>query len=209
MVSNNPPIIVNNNYSESQNNLKNTMSNKGFNPSLKTIEDNMRTSQTKFEGFTNATKFTDTTNTNSSQIIDKNESRRTRRPPSTSSNKSEPFVIKFPQEQVKNKKTKDILKNLNKEKENDFNFRNNNIIENISGSKPSNEKKDDIKKKSYIESYNKISEPPKNIFGDEEIEEEYGDFENIEGEKDKKMKIKMIGKICLEKKLILIMLMMK
>ena len=184
MVSSNPPIVVNNNYSESQNNLKNTMSNKGFNPSLKTIEDNMRTSQTKFEGFTNAIKFTDTTN--SSQIIDKNESRRTRRPPSTSSNKSEPFIIKFPQEQVKNKKNKDILKNLNKERENDFNYRNNNILENISGLKASNEKKDDIKKKAYIESYNKISEPPKNIFGDEEIEEEYGDFENVDGEKDKK-----------------------
>ena len=185
LVSNNPPIVVNNNYSESQNNLKNTMSNKGFNPALKTIEDNMRTSQTKFEGFTNATKFTDT-NTNTSQLFDKSESRRTRRPPSTSSNKSEPFIIKFPQEQVKNKKNKDILKNLNKERENDFNFRNNNLIENISGLKPSNEKKEDIKKKSYIESYNKISEPPKNIFGDEEIEEEYGDFENVDGEKDKK-----------------------
>ena len=181
----NTPIVVNNSIAESQNILKNSMSNKGFNPSQKTLEDNMRLSQTKFEGFTKATKFTDT-NTNSSQFIDKNESRRARRPPSTSSNKTEPFVIKFPQEQVQKKKTKDILKNLNKGMEkNDYNYRNNNIIENISGLKPSNEKKEDNNKKPYIESYNKIADEPKNIFGDEEIEEDYGDFENVEGEKEK------------------------
>ena len=183
--SNTTPIFVNNNMAESQSILKNTMSSKGFNPSQKSIDENMRTSQTKFEGFTNVTKFTDS-NTNTSQIIDKNESRRTRRPPSTASNKSEPFVIKFPQEQIHNKKAKDILKNLNKPKDNDYNFRNNNMIENISGLKPSNEKKDVAPKKSYIESYNKIADAPKNIFGDEEIEEDYGDFENVEAEKEKK-----------------------
>ena len=183
--SNNPPITVNNNIVESRTNLKNTMSNKGFNPSQKTIEDNMRTSQTKFEGFSNATKFTDS-NTNNSSIINKNESRRARRPPSSSSNKSEPFIIKFPQEQIQNKKAKDILKSLNKPKDNDYNFRNNNIIENISGLKASNERKDTGNKKSYIESYNKIADEPKNIFGDEEIEEDYGDFENVDNEKEKK-----------------------
>jgi hypothetical protein len=183
--SNNPPITVNNNMVESRTNLKNTMSSKGFNPSQKAIEDNMRTSQTKFEGFSNATKFTDS-NTNNSSIIDKNESRRARRPPSSSSNKGEPFIIKFPQEQIQNKKTKDILKSLNKPKDNDYNFRNNNIIENISGLKASNERKDTGNKKSYIESYNKIADEPKNIFGDEEIEEDYGDFENVDNEKEKK-----------------------
>ena len=182
--SNNTPIIVNNSMAESQNILKNSMSNKGFNPNQKTIEDTMRVSQSKFEGFTNVTKFTES-NTNTSQIIDKNESRRTRRPPSTSSNKSEPFVIKFPQEQIQNKKNKDILKNLNKNLENDINFRNNNLIENISGLKVSNLKKEE-NKKPYIESYNKIADAPKNIFGDEEIEEDYGDFENVEAEKEKK-----------------------
>ena len=179
------PISVNNNMTESQNTLKYSMQNKGFTPTQKTMEDNMRSSQTKFEGFTNATKFTET-NTNSSQIIDKNESRRTRRPPSTSSNKSEPFIIKFPQEQIQNKKTKDILKGLNKPMESDLNFRNNNLLENISGLKASNAKKDDGKKKPYVESYNKIGQEPKNIFGDEEIEEDYGDFENMDGDKDKK-----------------------
>ena len=187
-VSNNPPIVVNNSMAESQNFLKNSMSNKGFNPQ-KTLDDNMRTSQTKFEGFNNATKFTDS-NTNLSQILDKSESRRTRRPPSTVSNKSEPFVIKFPQEQIQNKKTKDILKNLNKGIETDFNYRNNNIIENISGLKASNEKKDNSNKKNYIESYNKIADAPKNIFGDEEIEEDYGDFENVEAEKEKNIENK-------------------
>ena len=185
--SNNNPIIVNNSMAESQNFIKNTMANKGLNNTAqKTIDDNMRTSQTKFEGFSNVTKFTETNTTNTSQLIDKNESRRTRRPPSSSSNKTEPFVIKFPQEQIQNKKAKDILKNLNKERDIDINFRNNNIIENISGLKPSNEKKEEIKKPTYIESYNKIGDAPKNIFGDEEIEEDYGDFENVEGEKDKK-----------------------
>ena len=182
--SNNTPFVVNNSMAESQNFLKNSMSNKGLNPNQKTIEDNMRTSQTKFEGFTNVTKFTES-NTNTSQFIDKNESRRARRPPSTSSNKSEPFIIKFPQEQIQNKKAKEILKNLNKERDTDINFRNNNIIENISGLKPSNLKKEEPKKP-YIESYNKIADAPKNIFGDEEIEEDYGDFENVDADKDKK-----------------------
>ena len=154
-------IGVNNAMAESQMGLKNSLSNKGFNPQ-KTIDDTMRVSQTKFEGFTNATKFTDTNN-NTSSIIDKNESRRTRRPPSTASNKSEPFVIKFPQDQIQNKQTKDILKNLNKGMENDFNFRNNNAIENITGLKASNEKKENNNKKSYIESYNKIADAPKKI----------------------------------------------
>ena len=182
--SNNTPIVVNNNIAESQSNLKISMSNKGFNPSLKTIDDTMRISQTKFEGFQNVTKFTET-NTNTSAIIDKSESRRTRRPPSNASNKTEPFVIKFPQEQIKNNKTHDILKNLNKGMNNDVNFKSNNALENISGLKASNEKKEP--KKPYIESYNKIAETPKkNIFGDEEIEEDYGDFENMDEGKDKK-----------------------
>ena len=182
--SNNTPIVVNNNIAESQSNLKISMSNKGFNPSLKTIDDTMRISQTKFEGFQNVTKFTET-NTNTSVIIDKSESRRTRRPPSNASNKTEPFVIKFPQEQIKNNKTHDILKNLNKGMNNDVNFKSNNALENISGLKASNEKKEP--KKPYIESYNKIAETPKkNIFGDEEIEEDYGDFENMDEGKDKK-----------------------
>ena len=64
---------------ESQNFIKNTMANKGLNNTAqKTIDDNMRTSQTKFEGFSNVTKFTETNTTNTSQLIDKNESRRTR-----------------------------------------------------------------------------------------------------------------------------------
>ena len=174
----NNPIVVNNTMAESQNNFKNSMTNMGFNPSQKSLEDNMGKSQTKFEGFQNVTKFTES-NTNTSLIIDKNESRRVRRPPSTSSNKAEPFVIKFPQEQKQNSKNKDILKNLNINK-------NNKVIENITGLKASNEKKDNTKKPMYIESYNKIADQPKNIFGDEEIEEDYGDFENVEGEKDKK-----------------------
>jgi hypothetical protein len=176
-------IEVNNAIAESQNCLKNSMSNKGFN-SQKTIDDTMRMSQTKFEGFSNITKFTESNNV--SQIIDKNESRRTRRPPSTASNKGEPFVIKFPQDQIQNKQTKDILKNLNKGMENEIKFRNNNAIENITGLKASNEKKDNNNKKPYIESYNKIADKPKNIFGDEEIEEDYGDFENVDAEKEKK-----------------------
>ena len=171
------PIVVNNTLVESQNNFKNSMSNMGFNPSQKNLEDNMGISQTKFEGFQNVTKFTES-NTSTSIIIDKNESRRTRRPPSTSSNKAEPFVIKFPQEQKQNNKNKDILKNLN-------NSKSNKVIENITGLKASNEKKDN-KKPMYIESYNKIADQPKNIFGDEEIEEDYGDFENVDAEKDKK-----------------------
>ena len=184
--SSNAPIIVNNSMAESQTILKNTMSSKGFNPSQKTLEDNMRASQTKFEGFSNATKFTDSSTNNNSQFIDKNESRRTRRPPSSSSNKNEPFTIKFPQGQIQNKKAKDILKSLNKPKDNDYNFRNNNMMENFSGLKDSNEKKNDSDKKTYIESYNKIADAPKNIFGDEEIEEDYGDFENVDNEKEKK-----------------------
>ena len=183
--SNNTPIVVNNSMAESQNILKNSMSNKGFNPSQRTIDETMRVSQTKFEGFSNVTKFTESNTNNTSQLIDKNESRRARRPPSNASNKSEPFVIKFPQEQIQNKKNKDILKNLNKNVENDINYRNNNLIENISGLKPSNLKKEE-NKKPYIESYNKIADAPKNIFGDEEIEEDYGDFENVEQEKEKK-----------------------
>ena len=123
----NNPIVVNNTMAESQNNFKNSMSNMGFNPSQKSLEDNMGKSQTKFEGFQNVTKFTES-NTNTSLIIDKNESRRARRPPSTSSNKAEPFVIKFPQEQKQNSKNKDILKNLTKNK-------NNKVIENITGLK--------------------------------------------------------------------------
>ena len=186
--SNNTPIVVNNSMAESQNVLKNSMSNKGFNPSnpsQKTIDDSMRVSQTKFEGFSNITKFTESNTNNTSQLIDKNESRRARRPPSNASNKSEPFVIKFPQEQIQNRKNKDILKNLNKNIENDINYRNNNMIENISGLKASNLKKEE-NKKPYIASYNKIADSPKNIFGDEEIEEDYGDFENVEQEKEVK-----------------------
>ena len=181
--SNNNPIVVNNVMTESQNILKNSLSNKGLNPSQINVEDTMRVSQTKFGGFQNVTKFTES-NTNSSLIIDKNESRRARRPPSTSSSKAEPFVIKFPQEQIQKKKNTDILKNLNKGMANDFNNKNNNVIENITGLKASNEKKDN-NKKPYIESYNKIADQPKNIFGDEEIEEDYGDFENVDADKDK------------------------
>ena len=184
--SNNNPIVVNNVMSESQNILKNSLSNKGLNPIQKTVEDNMRISQTKFGGFQNVTKFTES-NTNTSLIIDKNESRRTRRPPSTSSNKAEPFVIKFPQEQIQKKKNTEILKNLNKGLANDFNNKNNNVIENITGLKASNEKKDN-NKKPYIESYNKIADQPKNIFGDEEIEEDYGDFENVDANKENEKK---------------------
>ena len=184
--SNNNPIVVNNVMTESQNILKNSFSNKGLNPSQKNVEDTMRTSQTKFGGFQNVTKFTES-NTNSSIIIDKNESRRTRRPPSTSSNKAEPFVIKFPQEQIQKKKNTEILKNLNKGMASDFNNKNNNVIDNITGLKASNEKKDN-NKKPYIESYNKIADQPKNIFGDEEIEEDYGDFENVDADKDKDKK---------------------
>jgi hypothetical protein len=184
--SNNNPIVVNNVMTETQNMLKNSLSNKGLNPSQINVEDNMRVSQTKFGGFQNVTKFTES-NTSTSLIIDKNESRRTRRPPSTSSTKAEPFVIKFPQEQIQKKKNTEILKNLNKGMANDINNKNNNVIENITGLKASNEKKDN-NKKPYIESYNKIAEPPKNIFGDEEIEEDYGDFENMDADKDKEKK---------------------
>ena len=172
------PININNSMAESQNNLKSAMTKNTFGAPNKQVEEQMRTSQSKFEGFTNVTKFTDNSNTS---LIDKNESRRTRRPASTTSNKSEPFVIKFPQEQGTKNQNKEILKYLNKDKEIDINFKNN-----ITGLKPANRINEDpnITKKPYIESYNKIEDKPKNIFGDEEIEEDYGDFENVEENKN-------------------------
>ena len=179
------PININNTMAESQNNLKNVMAKTTFGVSgvpTKPVEDQMRTSQSKFEGFSNVTKFTD--NSNTSVIIDKKDSRRTRRPPSTSSNKSEPFVIKFPTELGTKNKNKEILKHLNKEKEIDINFKNNNIMGNITGLKAENKVKEKEEKKPYIESFNKIGEKPKNIFGDEEIEEDYGDFENVDENKN-------------------------
>ena len=176
------PININNTMAESQNNLKNVMAKTTFGVPTKPVEDQMRTSQSKFEGFSNVTKFTD--NSNTSTIIDKKDSRRTRRPPSTSSNKSEPFVIKFPTELGTKNKNKEILKHLNKEKEIDINFKNNNIMGNITGLKAENKVKEKEEKKPYIESFNKIGEKPKNIFGDEEIEEDYGDFENVDENKN-------------------------
>ena len=176
------PININNTMAESQNNLKNVMAKTTFGVPTKPIEDQMRTSQSKFEGFSNVTKFTD--NSNTSTIIDQKDSRRTRRPPSTSSNKSEPFVIKFPTELGTKNKNKEILKHLNKEKEIDINFKNNNIMGNITGLKAENKVKEKEEKKPYIESFNKIGEKPKNIFGDEEIEEDYGDFENVDENKN-------------------------
>ena len=174
----NNPININNSMAESQNNLKNVMNKNGFGAQNKPIEEQMRTSQSKFEGFSNVTKFTD--NPNTSVLIDKKESRRARRPPSSSSNKSEPFIIKFPQEQTSKNKNKELLKHLNKDKEVEVNFKNN-----ITGLKPENKIKDEQKnKKPYIESYNKIEDQPKNIFGDEEIEEDYGDFENVDENKN-------------------------
>ena len=65
------------------------MNKNGFSAPNKPIEEQMRTSQSKFEGFSNVTKFTD--NPSTSVLIDKKESRRARRPPSSSSNKSEPI----------------------------------------------------------------------------------------------------------------------
>ena len=151
----NNPININNSLAESQNNLKNVMNKTSFgnqNKTTATAEDQMRTSQSKFEGFSNVTKFTD--NPGSTGMFDKKESRRTRRPPSTSSNKSEPFIIKFPTEQGKNN-NKEILKNLNKDKEIPLNFKTN-----ITGLKPTNKINEDTKKKKpYIESYNKIEVP--------------------------------------------------
>ena len=47
-----------------------------------------------------------------------------------------------------------------------------------------NKIKEEPNKKPYIESYNKIEGKPKNIFGDEEIEEDYGDFENVDENKN-------------------------
>ena len=176
------PININNTMAESQNNLKNVMAKTTFGVPTKPVEDQMRTSQSKFEGFSNVTKFTD--NSNTSTIIDQKDSRRTRRPPSTSSNKSEPFVIKFPTELGTKNKNKEILKHLNKEKEIDINFKNNNIMGNITGLKAENKVKEKEEKKPYIESFNKIGEKPKNIFGDEEIEEDYGDFENVDENKN-------------------------
>ena len=176
------PININNTMAESQNNLKNVMAKTTFGVPTKPVEDQMRTSQSKFEGFSNVTKFTD--NSNTSAIIDKKDSRRTRRPPSTSSNKSEPFVIKFPTELGTKNKNKEILKHLNKEKEIDINFKNNNIMGNITGLKAENKVKEKEEKKPYIESFNKIGEKPKNIFGDDEIEEDYGDFENVDENKN-------------------------
>jgi len=171
-------ININNSMAESQNNLKNAMNKTGFGAPNKPIEEQMRTSQSKFEGFSNVTKFTD--NPNTSVLIDKKESRRARRPPSSSSNKSEPFVIKFPQEQSSKNKNNEILKHLNKDKEVEINFKNN-----ITGLKAENKIKEESKKKKpYIESYNKIEDKPKNIFGDEEIEEDYGDFENVDENKN-------------------------
>ena len=178
----NNPININNSMAESQNNLKNVMNKNGFGAQNKPIEEQMRTSQSKFEGFSNVTKFTD--NPNTSVLIDKKESRRARRPPSSSSNKSEPFIIKFPQEQTSKNKNKELLKHLNKDKEVEVNFKNN-----ITGLKPENKIKDEQKnKKPYIESYNKIEDQPKNIFGDEEIEEDYGDFENVDENKNENKK---------------------
>ena len=180
------PININNTMAESQNNLKTAISKTSFTSQTnqtKPPEDPMRTSQSKFEGFSKVTKFTD--NPNTSQIIDKKDSRRTRRPPSSSSTKSEPFVIKFPQEQGNKNKNNEILKQLNKDKEVEINFKNNNNpMGNITGLKPENKINENNKnKKTYIESYNKIEDKPKNIFGDEEIEEDYGDFENVEENK--------------------------
>ena len=48
--------------------------------------------------------------------------------------------------------------------------------------KPENKIKEE--KKPYIESYNKIESKTKNIFGEDEIEEDYGDFENVEENKN-------------------------
>ena len=174
------PININNAMAESQSNLKSAMTKTTFSTANKPIEEQMRTSQSKFEGFTNVTKFTD--NTSTSVMIDKKDSRRTRRPPSSQSNKTEPFVIKFPQEQGTKNKNNEILKYLNKDKEIDINFKNKNIMGNITGLKPENKIKEE--KKPYIESYNKIETKTKNIFGDDEIEEDYGDFENVDENKN-------------------------
>ena len=174
------PININNELAESKSNLKSAMTKTTFSTTTKPVEEQMRASQSKFEGFSNVTKFTD--NTSTSVLIDKKDSRRTRRPPSSQSNKSEPFVIKFPQEQGSKNQNKEILKYLNKEKEIDINFKNNNIIGNITGLKPENKIKE--VKKPYIESYNKIESKTNNIFGDDEIEEDYGDFENVDENKN-------------------------
>ena len=89
------------------------------------------------------------------------------------------FVIKFPQKQTSKNKNKEILKHLNKDKDFEINFKNN-----IIGLKLENKIKEEPNKKPYIESYNKIEGKPKNIFGDEEIEEDYGDFENVDENKN-------------------------
>ena len=51
-----------------------------------------------------------------------------------------------------------------------------------------NKIKEEPNKKPYIESYNKIEGKPKNIFVDEEIEEDYGDFENVDENKNENKK---------------------
>ena len=89
------------------------------------------------------------------------------------------FVIKFPQKQTSRNKNKEILKHLNKDKDFEINFKNN-----IIGLKLENKIKEEPNKKPYIESYNKIEGKPKNIFSDEEIEEDYGDFENVDENKN-------------------------
>ena len=89
------------------------------------------------------------------------------------------FVIKFPQGQTSKNKNKEILKHLNKDKDFEINLKNN-----ITGLELENKIKEEPNKKPYIESYNKIEGKPKNIFGDEEIEEDYGDFENVDENKN-------------------------
>ena len=68
---------------------------------------------------------------------------------------------------------------MNKDKDFEINFKNN-----IIGLKLENKIKEEPNKKPYIESYNKIEGKPKNIFSDEEIEEDYGDFENVDENKN-------------------------
>ena len=175
------PIMLNYQHKNPNNPLRDSKdlmkpkSNKSF--GNQKIDENMGVSQTKFEGFSNATKFSETNTSNMFKEEPLPVETKSRVP--TATNKPENFVIKFPQEQAQKEKTKEILKKL----KNDSFI--NNAIENVKGLKPENEKKDFGQKKgAYIESYNKIESKPKNIFGDEEIEEDYNDFENVEDKKN-------------------------
>lgn len=110
-----PKPVLNSESVKAKSNLKESMKGANLNDLRKnTPDDQLNSTVNKFEGFTKATKFNDTSSIINPSVLTSNQEGLRASSSKITPSKPEPFIIKFPETKPANEETLSIINSLTK-----------------------------------------------------------------------------------------------